>query len=131
MQRDVRAIKHKEKFGFVLMDSFESLIECCKACFSGKDRVETQLELNLPRLTGSLFISFEISIKIPDLGTCLFQCLTLLVSKTNQLVDGALSVNPAQSMYPDVELTRIVTDDDKLSIEPVIENTAKESTFRS
>ena len=54
MQRDVRAIKHKEKLGFVLMDSFESLIECCKACFSGKDRVETQLELNLLRLTAHI-----------------------------------------------------------------------------
>jgi len=70
-------------------------------------------------------IDLDVSIQLPDRCTDLFQSYALRGVEADELGQDTLSVNPAQGVQQDVELSGVVADDNQVRIDFMIQHGAK------
>ena len=91
--------------------------------------VEPLFQFNLLGWFWGRLIDLKIIVEVPNLFSDAFKDLAFLFIGCDQLIEGALCMNPTQGMVEDIELTRIIADNDQVFMQAVIEQTADEGAL--
>ena len=96
-----------------------------------KDFVKRIIQLNLFRFVRRDLIRLEIIVEVPNLFSDIFDDFAFFLIWCDQLIEGTLCMNPTKGMIEDIELTRIITDNDQAFGEAVMKQTTDESSLYS
>jgi len=91
--------------------------------------VEPVFQFNLFGLAWGRLIRLKIVVEVPNLLSDAFKDLAFRLIGCDQLIEGALCMNPTQGMVEDIELTLIITDNDQVFRQALIEQTAYEGAL--
>ncbi len=75
------------------------------------------------------FVVLDISVELPELFSDPIDGLLMALIERDEPIDDALGMDPTQSMVKHIELTRIVTHDDKLAGDALCQKSPDEGTF--
>lgn len=129
MQRDFWPFQYEEQFLLVVVEAFQGEVEELIVGFLGEDVIECGGESIFFLFRRLRFVGFQFIVEIPDLLSNLFQGLSSEFIRGDELVDGPFGVNPAERVEKDIELTGIVTDDDKALGQAMSEHGADQGTL--
>src|SRR5947209_7076913 len=96
------------------MKARKQAVQGDEPCLAREDALEACPQGSLALPARILAIDFEVAIERPDQPTNAGLGLALLIGEGVELVNETFGMNPAQTMLADIELTSIVTDNDRV-----------------
>jgi hypothetical protein len=112
VKRYFRSIQHQQEFGFVIVNADQKIGELPVTCPAYEDVIKPFSQPFLLFFGWLCLVGFKIGIELPDLGSNPCNVLAMAVIERLQLMNQPFRMNPTQAMREDIELARIIADDD-------------------
>jgi len=119
VQWDLGMIQHAQEFSLVGVQPGKQAIKGGKTGLSFENAVEAGFECCFAPEIGSKAICLEIGVKPPDQGADPFLGPPRRIGKGVELMNEPFGMNPAERVFPDIELPGIVGQDDRAVEEAV------------